>query len=75
MNRILNSIHPYLGAIWLVLVLGCAAFNYWGVVQHQRVSFDILSMLPTSHSDSLEAIKHLTDDTNVVQKKRYFVWT
>lgn len=68
MNRILNSIHPYLGAIWLVLVLGCAAFNYWGLVQHQRVSFDILSMLPTSHSDSLEAIKHLTDDTNVVQK-------
>jgi predicted exporter len=67
------AFHKFLSLSWGVLMIALAGYCAHGFMVGEKIKFDILDMLPSSHSESLREVHHLLNDTNILQKVVIFV--
>ncbi|AIK96373.1 MMPL family transporter [Candidatus Odyssella acanthamoebae] len=67
------TLHKFMSLIWGMFVIALAGYCAHGFMVGEKIKFDILDMLPSSHSESIQEVRHLLDDTNIIQKVVIFV--
>ncbi|MBW8309801.1 MAG: MMPL family transporter [Candidatus Paracaedibacteraceae bacterium] len=66
-NR-LTTLHKFMSLLWGLLMLAFSLYCVHGFIVGEKIKFDILDMLPSSHSESLQEVRRLLEDSNIIQK-------
>ncbi len=72
MTKRLLSHHKLAAFVWGLIVLALAGFSYRGLSVEERIQFDILAMLPSSHSASIAEVRTLMDKSKITQQNLIF---
>ncbi len=62
------TFHKFMSLTWGFIVLAFSLYCAHGFMVDHKIKFDILDMLPSSHSEAIQEVRRLLDDSNIIQK-------